>query len=151
MNQIRIVRLTAADPELARRMFELMAHVFDEPSEPLSDMYLSKLLRRPDFWALAAFSDGELIAGLTAHTLPMTRSESSEIMVYDIAVHPARRRQDVGRQLISSLRSAASAAGIEDIFVPADNNDIQALDFYRALGGSPLAVTHFTFSRETSR
>lgn len=142
---IHTVRLTAADSEIARRLFELMARVFDEPAAPLGDRYLLQLLSRPGFWAIAAFSDDELIGGLTAHTLPMTRSESSEIMIYDIAVHPARQRQGVGRLLISSLRTAASAEGIEDIFVPADNDDSHALDFYRALGGAPAAVTHFTF------
>ena len=145
MIQIRTVRLTAADAELARRLFELMADVFDEPAEPLSNEYLLQLLRRPDFWTLAAFTGDELIGGVTAHTLPMTRSQSSEIMIYDIAVHRARRRQGVGRQLICSLRAAASAEGIEVIFVPADNDDSHALDFYRALGGAPTAVTHFTF------
>lgn len=145
MNQIHTIRLTAADVELARRLFELMARVFDEPVEPLSDAYLLQLLRRTGFWVFAVSSGDELIGGLTAHTLPMTRSESSEIMIYDIAVHPDRQREGVGRQLISTLRAAASAEGIEDIFVPADNNDAYALDFYRALGGESLSVTHFTW------
>lgn len=151
MIQIRTVRLTAADSDLARRLFELMARVFDESAERLSDEYLLQLLSRHGFWAIAAFSGDELVGGLTAHTLPMTHSESSEIMIYDIAVHPAWQRQGVGRQLISSLRAAASAEGIQDLFVPADNEDSHALDFYRALGGAPLAVTHFTFDRQTSR
>lgn len=145
MLRIDTARLTATDSELARRLFELMAEVFGEPAEPLGDEYLLQLLSRPDFWAFAAFSGKALIGGLTAHTLPMTRSESSEIMIYDIAVHPTRQRQGVGRQLISSLRAAASLESITEIFVPADNDDSHALDFYRALGGVPAAVTHFTF------
>src|SRR5690606_33650413 len=118
----------------------------EEPAGRLSDEYLLRLLSRPDFWAIAAFSDDELIGGLTAHTLPMTRNESSEIMIYDIAVHADHQRQGVGRHLISTLRSSASTENIGDIFVPADNNDTHALDFYRALGGKSVAVTHFTFS-----
>jgi len=32
------------------------------------------------------------------------------------------------------------------VFVPADNEDDDALDFYRALGGTPSSVTFFSFS-----
>jgi aminoglycoside 3-N-acetyltransferase I len=39
----------------------------------------------------------------------------------------------------------AAAAGITVAFVPADNEDVHALDFYSALGGIPAPVTIFTF------
>lgn len=145
MTGVRTQRLTTADAPVALQMFELMAQVFAEPASPLSDEYLKRLLGRAEFWAIAAFAGDDLVGGLTAHTLPMTRAESSEIFIYDIAVCADRQRQGVGRLLISSLRADAAAEGIEDIFVPADNDDARALDFYRALGGEPLAVTHFTF------
>jgi aminoglycoside 3-N-acetyltransferase I len=145
MTSIRAQRLTTADAPVARRLFLLIARVFEEPVEPLSDVYLARLLSRPEFWAIAAFAGDDLIGGLTAHTLPMTSSESSEIFIYDIAVRADHRRRGVGRQLVTALRAAAAAEGVEDIFVPADNEDTHALDFYRALGGEPSAVTHFTF------
>lgn len=150
MANIRTLRLTVADIGIARRLFLLMARVFEEPSEPLSDEYLSMLLRRPDFWALAAFMDDELVGGLSAYTLPMTRQQFSEIFIYDIAVRSDRQRKGVGRRLISTLRAAAEAEGIHEIFVPADNEDEHALEFYRSLGGEPAAVTHFAFGRRRS-
>lgn len=145
MANIRTLRLTASKAEVARQLFQLMAQIFEEPGEPLRDEYLLRLLSRSDFWAIAAFIDDELVGGLTAHTLPMTSSESSALFIYDIAVRPDRQRRGVGRLLISSLRDAAAAEGIEEIFVPADNEDDHALEFYRALGGESSAVTHFTF------
>ena len=36
------------------------------------------------------------------------------------------------------------------IFVPADNDDTHALDFYRAIGGVPAPVTMFTFGEEAT-
>lgn len=149
MANIHALRLTAADAEVARRLFELMAQVFEEPNEPLSDEYLLKLLRRSDFWAIAAFMDDELVGGLTAYTLPMTRQELSELFIYDIAVRSDRQRRGVGRSLISTLRAAAEVEGIHEIFVPADNEDAHALDFYRSLGGEPAAVTFFAFRSQT--
>jgi aminoglycoside 3-N-acetyltransferase I len=50
--------------------------------------------------------------------------------------------------LLTSLLEAASAAGIGEAFVPADDEDAHALDFYRALGGVGAQVTIFTFSDE---
>jgi len=123
-----------------------MAEVFGESNEPLGDAYLDALLRQEDFWAVAALADGEVVGGLTAHTLPMTRSESAELFIYDVAVRANWQRQGVGRQLVVALRDIAARAGIADVFVPAETEDVHALDFYRALGGEPMPVVMFTFS-----
>jgi aminoglycoside 3-N-acetyltransferase I len=47
---------------------------------------------------------------------------------------------------MSELRDGAAARGIRVLFVPAENDDLHALDFYRALGGTPSQVTVFTFA-----
>jgi len=142
----RYERLTVGDLDIARALFAMMADVFEEPSERLRDAYLASILGRSDFWALAAFIGDEIVGGLTAHTLPMTRAERSEIFIYDIAVRKDQQRKGIGRRLVTALRESAAAGGITDLFVPADNEDLHALDFYRALGGVAAAVTIFTFS-----
>ena len=143
---MEIQRLRGGDRDVARTLFSTMASVFGEPTEALSDGYLDTLLDRESFWAIAAHADGVLAGGLTAHTLPMTRGEQSEVFVYDIAVAPEHQRQGVGRCLMEELRRLAAADGIGEIFGPADNDDTHALDFYRALGGEPAPVTIFTFT-----
>ena len=80
---IEIRRFSRDDVAAARRLFALMAQVFEEEARPLSDAYVARLLGRPEFWAIAAFVDGDLVGGLTAHTLPMTRTESFEVFIYD--------------------------------------------------------------------
>jgi aminoglycoside 3-N-acetyltransferase I len=77
----------------------------------------------------------------------MTRNETSEIFIYDLAVRRDHQRRGVGRQLVTHLRTAAEAIGILDVFVPADNDDTHALEFYRAIGGAPASVTIFTLAR----
>ena len=159
--EMRARRVTAGDRELARELFALMARVFDEDAGPLGDAYLDALLARPDFWAVAALAaagDGgeavggetvvgeAVVGGVTAHALPMTRAESWELFIYDVAVHPDHQRRGVGRLLLTTLRAAAADAGIGDAFVPADDEDVHACDFYRALGGEPSPVTMFTFA-----
>ena len=143
---VRTKRLTGDDRALARRTFQLMAEVFEEKSTALSDHYLDELLRRGDFWAFAALYGDEVVGGITGYTLPLTRTESSEVFIYDIAVHAGHQRRGVGRRLVSALRDGAAALGIHEVFVPADNDDTHALDFYRRLGGEPSPVTFFTFS-----
>lgn len=146
-NRARIRRLVVGDRDLARQLFAVMAEVFEESSEPLSDLYIDALLSRETFWAFAALSGKEVVGGLTAHMLPMTRSESAEVFIYDVAVRTDRQREGIGRHLVTALRSDATAAGYGDVFVPVDSADDHALDFYRALGGVPAPVTMFTFLR----
>lgn len=124
-----------------------MAEVFDEPHTALGDAYLDALFRRKDFWAVAALAGGEVVGGVTAHTLLMTRREGAELFIYDVAVRPDRQRQGVGRRLLATLRDLAAREGIGDVFVPAETEDVHALDFYRALGGEPTPVVMFTFAR----
>lgn len=138
-------RLTAADVELARQTFLTMSAVFETPGAALDDEYVRALLGRPGFWAFAAIDGDRVLGGLTAHTLPMMRSASAEVFIYDLAVVPERQRQGIGRRLVAALREAAAAEGITVAFVPADNEDTHALDFYQAIGGAPAPVTIFTF------
>jgi aminoglycoside 3-N-acetyltransferase I len=150
MPEPRIARLSIDEIDQARALFSLMAGVFETESTPLRHEYLARLLARSDFWAFAASIDGNLVGGLTAFTLPLTRIEESEVFLFDIAVLPQYQRLGIGRRLVAALRAQASAQGISVLWVPADNEDTHALDFYRALGGDPAPVTIFTFSSDGS-
>jgi aminoglycoside 3-N-acetyltransferase I len=139
---MQIERLGNQQLQIAQNLFSLMASVFEEESLPLSDSYVQSLLDTPSFWALAAWDQNQLIGGLTAHTIPLTRIPAREVFIYDLAVLLSHQRQGVGRQLVNTLRTLAAPM---TVFVPADNEDQHALDFYRAIGGDPAEVTIFTF------
>jgi aminoglycoside 3-N-acetyltransferase I len=144
---MHVVRLNTSDRDLARRAFSMMADVFEEDSDHLSDDYLDRLLKRDDFWGIVALEDGEVVGGLTAHTLPMTISETPEIFIYDVAVRSDRQRQGVGRRLMTALRERALAVGAGTIVVPADEEDAGAIEFYRSMGGAASPVVFFTFPK----
>jgi aminoglycoside 3-N-acetyltransferase I len=150
---VDVRRLTPGDEGVAREMFVTMKAVFGDDEddrdegEELGDEDVAGLLRRGDFWALAATEAGVVVGGLTAHALPMTRSRSTELFLYDLAVRQDRQRRGIGRALVEELLTLAADAGIRTTFVPADDEDTHALDFYRALGGEASPVTFFTFSR----
>jgi aminoglycoside 3-N-acetyltransferase I len=141
MSTTQIIRLTPDDSELAVAVFSMMASVL-----ALGADYVTRLLSRNDFCALAALEDGKPIGGLTAFILPLTRSELAELFIYDIAVQRAHRRRGIGRQLVDTIRGLAADAGIATTWVPAEDNDAGALEFYRAIGGAPAPATIFTFS-----
>lgn len=140
-------RLDVNDSAIAAEMFSTMAAVFGERAKPLSPDYLSHLLSSDQvFWGIAAIDDdGEVVGGLTAYMLPMTTSQVCELFLYDIAVREDSQRRGIGRALIETLRHLAKLEGCTVMFVPADNDDGHALDFYRAIGGEPAPVTVFTF------
>jgi aminoglycoside 3-N-acetyltransferase I len=145
---MEVKRLSQTDIVTAERLFATMAEVFDEERQPLGDDYLDTLLARADFWALAALEGDEVLGGLTAHTLPMTRCAASEVLLFDLAVRVEHQRRGIGRALVGTLQALAADAGINVVFVPADNEDTEALEFYRAVGGVAEAVTIFTFSHD---
>jgi aminoglycoside 3-N-acetyltransferase I len=149
---MEIQRLGPGDEACARAMFATMAAVFGEGhgDQQLSDDYVRRLLSRRDFWAVVALENGSVIGGITAHALPMTRDESTELFIYDLAVRADRQRMGVGRALVGELLALAAAAGIQVSFVPADDEDSEAIQFYRACGGEASPVTFFTFTRGAS-
>jgi aminoglycoside 3-N-acetyltransferase I len=138
-------RLGQSDTELASAMFSAMACAFGEPLRSPSPDYVARLLSRNDFWAVAALVDGRPIGGLTAFSLPLTRTESMELFIYDIAVQPEHQRRGIGRQLVQQVRELAAENSIMTTWVPAENEDGHALEFYRSIGGVPNPVTVFTF------
>lgn len=148
MITINFQRVRVDDVSLGMAVFSLMSSVFDEPLCDQSPAYVEKLLRREDFWAIAAIEDRAPVGGLTAFTLPMTRSQLDELLIYDLAVLPTHQRRGIGRRLIQTVQGLAADAGIKTSWVPAANEDRHALDFYRSIGGTPNPVTVFTFDRD---
>lgn len=145
MAAAEIVRLGPDDREAAQNLFRVLAEVFDEDRPTLTNSYVDQLLRRPDLWVLAAIVDQKIVGGATAHLLPLTRIESRELYLYDLAVRPEYQRQGIGRQLLTHLRACASRCGAQEVFVAAECEDQHAIDFYRACGGKSNDVVHFTF------
>ena len=144
---MHISRLTSGDEARAHELFALMASVFEADAAVASDDYVRRLLARDDFWAVVALDADEVIGGITAYVLPMTRAQANELFIYDVAVRVDKQRMGVGRALMDELLTLAAASGIQVSFVAAENEDAHAVEFYRAVGGAESAVTFFTFER----
>lgn len=137
-----IERIASGQRDRAKELFALLSEVLGDKGRPAGDAYIDRLLRQDSFWAFAAIEDDRVVAGLTAHVLPMTKAECSELLIYDIAVAEKYQRRGIGRQLIEAARKEAAPYGIEVVFVLADNEDTHALRFYKRVGaiGSPVTL-----------
>ena len=80
-DEVQVRRLGARDRGLARVTFDLMAEVFGEKRDRLSDKYLDELLGRSSVLVFAATEGGRAVGGLTAHLLPMTAYEGAEVFI----------------------------------------------------------------------
>jgi aminoglycoside 3-N-acetyltransferase I len=143
---LHIERLTSGQLEQAKALFALLSEAFGEGGSPASEAYIDRLLKNDGFWVVAAIDDDNIVGGLTAHILPMTKAEQSELLIYDVAVRERLQRRGIGKMLVSWVLNQASAVGIAAVFVLADNDDVGAISFYRKLSGADTPVTLFEWS-----
>ena len=138
--------LTASDTPSLRRVLKLFSEAFEDPASysqhPPSDDYLTKLLARDTFIAVATFDGGEVVGGLTGYVLHKCEQERSELYIYDLAVAEPFRRQGIATELIKTIQATARQRGIYIIFVQADYGDDAAVALYSKLG-SREDVMHF--------
>src|SRR5689334_8887475 len=120
---VQILRLTKEDLADFQSLVRLFNAVFEEEANIASETQLLKLLSRPDFIAMAAFTNNEVVGGLTAYELPMYYSDSSEIFIYDLAVNPKVQRLGIGKGLIQRLKEYSLERGIPEFFVMAHAED----------------------------
>jgi aminoglycoside 3-N-acetyltransferase I len=136
----------AGDEAVAASLFVLLAEALGESDDALEPPGVAAWLARPDCWAVAAFDGAEVVGGLSAHALPMTRSGRIEFFLYDLAVAAPYRRRGIGRALLQFLVEHGQVAGALDVFVLAEADDDDAIAFYQAIGGVPASAVMFTFA-----
>lgn len=129
------------DPALLKDLLRVFGDAFEDVptyqhSVP-SDTYLTSLLAKPHFIAVAAMPEtggDEVVGGLAAYVLEKFEQDRREIYIYDLAVAEAHRRQGIATALINRLRSIAKEKDAYVIFVQADPGDDPAIRLYESLG-----------------
>lgn len=144
---IEIKQLSKFEVETFKKLLAVFADSFDDTDREANkipdDTYLADVLAKPDFYALVALRDGEVLGGLTAYELMLPTKKSKELYIYDLAVNAQYRRQGVASALLEGLRTIAKEKDIALFFVEAETEDKEAVSFYRSLGGEQLSVEHF--------
>jgi aminoglycoside 3-N-acetyltransferase I len=99
-----------------------------------SNEYLRALLSTPQFVALVAVSEGEVIGGLAAYVLEKFEQERREIYIYDLAIQERYRRKGIATGLLHELKNVARQCGAYVIYVQADKADDAAIGLYESMG-----------------
>lgn len=138
--------LTPAETPLLEAMLTMFVEAFEDPdsydhARP-SRAYLSRLLARDTFIALAALDGEAVVGGIAAYVLDKFEQERSEIYIYDLAVAETHRRRGIAAAMIGELQRIAATRGAWVIFVQADHGDDPAIALYTKLG-TREDVLHF--------
>lgn len=143
---IQVKKLESSDIDSLIDLIELFEDVFEMQQFVAPERaYLQRLLKKDSFFVFVAFVDDAMVGGLTAYMLEQYYSTKPLVYIYDLAVRNEYQRQGIGKRLIESITEHCKRAGIEEVFVQADEEDDYVLDFYRATGGLPEKVVHFTY------
>ncbi|MEV6521963.1 GNAT family N-acetyltransferase [Longispora sp. NPDC051575] len=86
----------------------------------------------------ASFAGGDfLVAEHDGHLVGMggfVPNADGQAEVLRVRVHPATRRQGVGRALMAALEDRAAASGLREMFLDTATNQPEAVAFYQGLG-----------------
>ncbi|MCW7480345.1 GNAT family N-acetyltransferase [Leptospira kanakyensis] len=146
MDNIEIKKLSSSELSQFIELIRVFEDVFEMKNFQMpSSHYLQTLLDRDDFFVFVSISQNQVIGGLTAYTLRQYYSEKPLVYIFDLAVLTKYQRQGIGKSLIEAINVYCKKMGAEEVFVQADLVDDYALDFYRATGGLPEEVIHFTY------
>lgn len=121
-----------------RGMLGMFGVAFDDVATYIEkqpdDAYLTELLSKPDFIAIAAICEGEVVGGLAAYVLIKFEQARSETYIYDLAVDERFRRQGIATRLIREVQKVSRARGAYVVIVQADYDDEPAVALYTKLG-----------------
>lgn len=146
----RIERLGTSHAPVARELFALFRKVFDDADTGASDLpdsaYIGDVLAKEGVVVLVALVGDRVVGGLTAYELIGYMKKEKEAYLYDLAVLEEFRRRGIARSLVTALRDYGRERGIRTIFVEANVEDADAVDFYRSLDAEVEDVKHFNIA-----
>ena len=144
---VEIQILTPKDTDCFSELIKIFEKVFEWGNFSFpSKTHLEKLLSNESFLVFVAKSNEKVTGGLTAHVLDRYDTVKPSAYIYDIAVLTTQQRKGIGKLLIATLNDYCKKNGFSEVFVQAETDDQQAVNFYRTTPGtSALQATHFTY------
>lgn len=81
-------------------------------------------------FSLGAYLDGQWVGVALAEA----QRWNGVLLVWEFHIHPAQRRQGIGRRQMEALAECASTAGLRALTVETQNTNVGAIRFYRSVG-----------------
>jgi aminoglycoside 3-N-acetyltransferase I len=146
----KIQKLSHQDLDQFIALIRVFEDVFEmEDFQMPDENHLQNLLSTDTFHVFVALVDNQVVGGLTAYTLQQYYSEKPLVYIYDLAVQTHYQRQGIGKRLMEEINQYCREAGMEEVFVQADEVDVHAIEFYRSTGGIAEKVVHFYYPLNT--
>ena len=102
------------------------------PQRSLTDDYAKAYLRDPSVLHWVAEDDAVIVGHLLSYVERRRAGFPRQLLLYEVGVREARRRQGVGRALVEAMRDWMATEGIREAWVLSDNPIAEA--FYAACG-----------------
>lgn len=145
---IEIIKLNPTDIGDFSALIKVFEDVFEWENFTFpKSKHLERLLDNSNFLVFVGKKDKKLVGGLTAYVLDRYDTEKPSAYIYDLAVITDLQRKGIGKILIAALNDYCTKNGFIEVFVQAETDDLQAVNFYRTTPiTSELKATHFTYS-----
>ena len=144
---MEIKRLKTDEIADFKKLIEIFREVFKNSAGIPGDQHLSKVLSNPDFMVFVVRINGEVVGGLTIYILHQYYSIKPLAYIYDVGIAPDFQGKGFGKALITEVCSLCREQGFEDVYVEAENDDMDAISFYRKTKFSnEMMAIHFTYS-----
>ncbi len=144
---VNIKKLNHNEVSDFRSLVEIFTDVF-EAEEAISDNeHLSTLLANPDFLVFVVKKNQKVLGGLTLYVLHSYYGTKPVAYIYDVGITPGFQGQGLGKLLIAEVYRYCKDNGFEDVYVEAEIEDIDAVNFYRKTKySSEMNVLQFTYN-----
>lgn len=134
-NDVRVVRVGASGLELAcRAVGDVNGHA------PVDATALAAFLEDDASYLLVAEVDGAAVGSLIGHRLPTPHARRPHLLLYEIDVAHAWRRQGIGRRLVEAFLQEARAVDARGVWVVTNRSNVAAMELYRACGLTDTAA-----------
>lgn len=146
-NNVEIQKLGSSDLGTFKELIKIFKTTFEGQSKKEIDEFsLNSMLRHITFLGFVAKKDNEVIGGLTAYEIRSYYKGESEVILYNLAVNPKYRKKGVGKLLMKTILSFAKEKGHSKLFIGAQIQGHNAVDFYRNSGATEYKVSKFVYN-----
>ncbi len=122
-------RLTPGDENIASEIAATFKNAVP------SGEHLRGFLADSAIYLFAAAVEGKPVGFALGYRLPRLDGESAMMMLYEIEVLEAFRRQGIGRKLIEALLGYSQQEGHLKAFVITEESNLAAMRLYQSVGG----------------